>query len=329
MWFADSGNNDIGTITPAGVISVHGGIHLGAFPYDITPGPPADGDLWFTEKNLGRVGKVTIAGAVTEFDLKSSSVFPRGIVLGSDGNLWVAESATFKIARVTTGGVVTEYDNLGDELPYEVSNDSDGNLWIASPSGVLQEFIVAKKKFVIGVCIPKGCPHGNAYPANVAVGADGDLWFGSVYGNYIGVFEETMPTVDLRITNESIFTSPKYGPVFGYFKNGSPISQVVTLTAAESVRFKNIEKPASGISHTASFLGDATKNSASWPPTFDGSGLKSPPGTVISSTSWSTGPLVPGKLSAIYETGAPGFYMIGCAFHYNDPTSMRTVLIVR
>ena len=329
IWFVDSGNNDIGTITPAGVITTHGGIHLGAFPYDITPGPPADGDLWFTEKNLGRVGKITLSGAVTEFSLANSSVFPRGIVLGSDGNLWIAESATFKIARMTTGGTVTEYDNLGEELPYEVNNGSDGNLWIASPSGVLQEFLVAKKKFVTGVCIPKGCPHGNAYPANVAVGSDGDLWFGSVYGGYIGVFEETITTVDLRITNESVFTSPKYGPVFGYFKNGSSISQVVTLTAAESVRFKNIEDPLSGISHTASFLGDATINGAPWPSSFDGSQVKSPPGTVISTASWSTGPLVPGKRSAIYETGSPGFYMVGCAFHYNDATSMRTVLIVR
>jgi hypothetical protein len=230
---------------------------------------------------------------------------------------------------MTTGGIVTEYDNLGDELPYEVDNDADGNLWIASPSGVLQEFIIAKKKFVLGVCIPKGCPHGNAYPANVAVGSDGDLWFGSVYGSYIGVFEETVPTVELRITGESVFVSPKYGPVFGYFKNGSMISQVVTLTAAESVRFKNIESTSSGIKHTASFLGDATKTGAPWPPTFDGSQVKSKLGTVISTASWSTGPLAPGKLSAIYETGAPGFYMIGCAFHYNDATSMRTVLIVR
>ena len=329
IWFADGGNNVIGTITPAGVITSHGGIHLGAFPYDITPGPAADDDLWFTEKNLGRVGKITVAGAVTEFPLKSSSDAPRGITLGSDGNLWVAQSATFKIAQVTTGGTVTEYDNLGAELPYEIANGPDGNLWIASPSGVLQEFLIASKTYNPGICIPKGCPHGVAYPANVATGSDGDLWFGSVYGGYIGVFEETMPTVQLRITGESVFVSPKYGPVFGYFRKGSTISQVVSLTAGESVRFKNIEQPGAGITHTASFLGDASKNSASWPATFNGSSVKSPPGTIISTASWSTGPLAEGKTSAIYETGPPGFYMIGCAFHYDDPTSMRTVLIVK
>ena len=329
MWFVDSGNNDIGTITPVGTITMHGGIHLGAFPYDITPGPITDSDLWFTEKDLGRVGKITLGGAVTEYSLTSSSVFPRGIVLGSDGNLWVAESATFKIAEVTTGGVVTEYDNLGAEIPYEIANGFDGNLWIASPSGSLQEFKIATKKFAPSICIPKGCPHGTAYPANVTVGSDGDLWFGSVYGSYIGVVEETMPTVELRITNESVFVSPDYGPVFGYFEHDLTKSQVVTLTAAESVRFKNIELPASGITHTASFLGDAMKKSAPWPSSFDGSSVKSPAGTVIGTSSWSTGPLAPGKTSAIYETGAPGFYMIGCAFHYNDPTSMRTVLIVR
>jgi virginiamycin B lyase len=329
MWFVDSANDEIGTITPAGAITMHGGIHLGAFPFDITPGPAADNDLWFTEKDLGRVGRITIGGTVTEFFLPSSSSFPRGIVLGSDGNLWIAESATFRIAQMTTGGAVTEYDNLGSELPYEVADGPDGNLWIASPSGVLQEFLIASKKFDPSICIPKGCPHGSAYPANVAAGSDGDLWFGSVYGGYIGVLEETMPTVNLRITGEQQFNSPVYGPVFGYFRKQSMVSQVVTLTSGESVRFKNIELPASGITHTASFLGDATKNGAPWPPTFDGSQVKSAAGTVISTASWSTGPLAPGKTSAIYETGAPGFYMIGCAFHYNDATSMRTILIVK
>jgi virginiamycin B lyase len=329
VWFVDDGNNIIGTITPAGVITSHGGIHVGAFPYDITPGPIADNDLWFTEKNLGRVGKITVSGTVTEFSLKSSSVAPRGIVLGSDGNLWVAQSATFKIAKVTTGGTVTEYDNLGSELPYEVADGPDGNLWIASPSGVLQQFVIASKQFDPSICIPKGCPHGSAYPANVATGSDGDLWFGAVYGGYIGVLEETMPTVNMRITGEQQFVSPAYGPVFGYFRKQSMLSQVVTLSAGESVRFKNSEDPASGIMHTASFLGDATKHSAPWPSSFDGSQVKSAAGTVISTTSWSTGPLAPGKTSAIYETGAPGFYMIGCAFHYNDAMSMRTVLIVK
>jgi virginiamycin B lyase len=329
MWFVDSGNDEIGTITPGGGITMHAGIHLGAYPFDIVAGPTADNDLWFTEKDLGRVGKITTSGAVTEFFLPSSSAFPRGIVLGSDGNLWIAESATFRIAQMTTGGVVTEYDNLGSELPYELANGPDGNLWIASPSGVLQEFIIGTKKFDKTICIPKACPHGNAYPANVVAGSDGDMWFGSVYGGYIGVLEETMPTVNIRIKGEQVFMSPAYGPVFGYFRNQSPVSQVVTLAAGESVRFKNLEAKSSGVMHTASFLGDATMNSAPWPSSFDGSQVKSTSGTVISTSSWSTGALAPGQTSAIYETGAPGFFMIGCAFHYNDPTSVRTVLIVK
>src|SRR5579863_3976882 len=69
MWFIDSGNDEIGTITPAGGITMHAGIHLGAYPFDITAGPTADNDLWFTEKDLGRVGKITTSGSVTEFFL--------------------------------------------------------------------------------------------------------------------------------------------------------------------------------------------------------------------------------------------------------------------
>jgi plastocyanin len=37
--------------------------------------------------------------------------------------------------------------------------------------------------------------------------------------------------------------------------------------------------------------------------------------------------LNPGQKSLRYTTGLPGFYMFGCAFHY-DGFGMRTVIIV-
>lgn len=133
-------------------------------------------------------------------------------------------------------------------------------------------------------------------------------------------------TVGIRLTGETAFTSPKYGVVQGYFKGKKSLTaQVVTLAANTNVVFQSEDK---SVPHTASFLGDATKKSAPWPKTFTGVEAASPAGTAIGTTGFSTGPLSPGKASAVYSTGAPGFYMVGCYFHY-VLDGMRTVIIVK
>jgi plastocyanin len=137
---------------------------------------------------------------------------------------------------------------------------------------------------------------------------------------------DTSLTVGVRLETEKSKTSKKYGKVLGYFKGTTSLkSQVVMLAASQNVVFENVDKE---LTHTASFLGDATKKAAPWPSSFNGSSTQSTAGTAIGTTNFSTGPLEPGKSSLVYTTGSPGFYMIGCAFHY-DSSGMRTVVIVQ
>jgi len=135
----------------------------------------------------------------------------------------------------------------------------------------------------------------------------------------------TISHVGVRINGEIAKTSPKYGRVLGYF-NGktSQNSEIVQLTAATAVVFNNVDTLSP---HTASFLGKATRNMAPWPSPFNGSSTQSPAGTVISTTGFSTGPMSPGTKSLKYNSGSPGFFMIGCFYHYNLD-GMRTVIIV-
>src|SRR5262245_28898572 len=65
------------------------GISAGAGLYDITAGP--DGNLWFTEGSVRRIGRISLAGVVTEFSTGISGS-PGGITAGPDGNLWFTES---------------------------------------------------------------------------------------------------------------------------------------------------------------------------------------------------------------------------------------------
>jgi plastocyanin len=134
--------------------------------------------------------------------------------------------------------------------------------------------------------------------------------------------------VGVNLSTEVPTVDPAYGRVLGYFNSSGSInttSQVVHLTAATNMDFQNFDN---GTPHTASFLGNASATGATFPPSFNGSATQSPANTVISTANFSSGALSAGSTSLQYNSGPPGFYMFGCAFHY-DSDGMRTVVIVQ
>src|SRR5207249_1933329 len=84
-------------------------------PTAIVAGP--DGDLWFAEYAADRIGRITTAGQVTEFDIPlchgCSDVGPWDIAVGSDGALWFTEIDADRIGRITTAGAITQFDLPG------------------------------------------------------------------------------------------------------------------------------------------------------------------------------------------------------------------------
>ena len=84
------------------------GITSGANLAGIAAGP--DGNLWFTEYDGDRIGRITPSGVVTEFSTGISTFGgPDGITAGPDGNLWFTEFNGNRIGRITTSGTVTEF----------------------------------------------------------------------------------------------------------------------------------------------------------------------------------------------------------------------------
>src|SRR5205807_2021894 len=53
-------------------------------------------NLWFTEDNTNKIGRITPAGIITEFpiptDPKGNRNSPGGITSGPDGNLWFTQT---------------------------------------------------------------------------------------------------------------------------------------------------------------------------------------------------------------------------------------------
>ena len=330
MWFSEQSAHAIGRITPAGSSTLYP-IPSGATPSGVTAGP--DGNIWFSATggpNVMEFGKVTLQGGVTEYPIAAGTPgVPGAMIQGPDGNLYATDSVG-GVFVVTTGGASTYYaTSFQTNFENGIAVGPDRQIWISPGDSAddLTEFNTSKHTFGKAAMVP-GCPNGGsaAIPRGLTLGPDGDMWFVTESCTYVGVYEEKIATVGVRLTGEQGFNDPNYGFELGYFDGTkSMTSQTVSLPAGESVRFQNVD---STQAHTASFLGDATQSSAPWPSSFNGSSTQSPANTVISTSGFSTGTLQPGNASLVYESGIPGFYMFGCAYHY-DADEMRTVIIVK
>lgn len=314
IWYTDYFTNSIGKMTPSGTVTEYLIPTSQAEPVEITAGP--DGNLWFTEETYSAhsVGKITPGGTITEY---GTGLETFAIAAGPDGNLYATSAGN--VVEITTAGVVTTFPGCSGGI--DIVLGPDKQMWMSGCSFAteyLQEFNPKTQTFSAAIN-PTGTPLWG-----LDVGGDGDVGIADNGDSSILVYEEKITTIGIRLNGELSFTDPNYGFELGYaVGTTSTQTQTLSLSMGESVQFKNVDT----IPHSAAFLGNATSNSAPWPGSFNGSTTKSPAGTAIGTTGWATGSLNPNKTSPIYETGLPGFYMIGCQYHYNT-NEMRTVIVV-
>ena len=180
LWFADWANDKIGRITPTGVITEFPTPTKGSGPLNITWGP--DGNLWFTEIDGNKIGRITTAGAINEFSVPTEDSGLQYIKVGSDGNLWFTEYFGNKIGQITTAGTITEFTiPTAGSAPRGITSGLDGNLWFT-------EFIGNKigQITTAGVVTEFPIPTEGSGPLGITWGPDNNLWFTEVYPNNIG-----------------------------------------------------------------------------------------------------------------------------------------------
>ena len=141
----------------------------------ITNGP--DGAMWFTEFAANKIGRITTSGAITTFDVPSTSDLPK-IAAANDGNLWfTVDSPADKIGRITPSGTVTLFDVPGaNNRPVGIALGADNKIWFtelgadkigridpaaANPQTSLTEFTLA----------------AGSIPSGIISGPDGKIWF--------------------------------------------------------------------------------------------------------------------------------------------------------
>jgi streptogramin lyase len=147
---------------------------------EIAPG--RDGNLWFTEPEANRIGRITPAGVVTEFHVPTPNSLPGGITAGPGGNLWFTEDQGQRIGQISPSGTITEFPLPAGDLPSEITAGPDGNVWFTAsnngsakigrltPTGQLTEFALSRFDAAGGI----------------TAGPDGNLWFTTRAGQSIG-----------------------------------------------------------------------------------------------------------------------------------------------
>jgi virginiamycin B lyase len=195
-------------------------------PQAITSGP--DGNLWFTEQDGNKIGRVTPGLSFTEITVPTPASHPFGITPGPDGNLWFTENFASKIGRITPAGTITELPlPTAGSGPREITTGPDGNLWFVetsgnrigriTPSGLIVEFTI---------------PTSNSTPQGIVAGPDGNLWFTESLGNKIGRVTTSGTITELLIPTASSFprniTAGPDGNLWFTEQGGHKIGRVTT-----------------------------------------------------------------------------------------------------
>jgi streptogramin lyase len=152
----------------------------GSLNEDIAAGP--DGNVWFSESKVDKIGRITPTGVVAEFSGLTSGAYPAGIAAGRDGNIWFTEAAGGRIGVMNTAGqLIHEYSTGVTGHPYRITPGPDGNLWFTEPN----ENLVARIT-LNGSVNEFSLPIPGSEPWGITSGPDGTLWFTQTSAGKIG-----------------------------------------------------------------------------------------------------------------------------------------------
>ena len=166
LYVADSGNNMIRKITPAGVVTTVAGFLEGGtadgtgkaagfhYPYNIAI--DAAGNLYVTDQGNQKIRKITTTGVVTTLagtgqtgsnngaGNQATFYSPSGIVVDASGNVFVSEQGNNVIRKITPEGMVSTFAGSGNVgsadgtgtaasfyVPSGLAIDASNNIYVA------------------------------------------------------------------------------------------------------------------------------------------------------------------------------------------------------
>jgi virginiamycin B lyase len=158
----------------------------GAYPHDVAPAP--DGTVWYSGQQKGVLGRFDPKTGKNEDIPLGPGAAPHGVIIGPDGAPWLTEGGQNAIARVDPQTRKVKLFPLPREFANANLNtaafDKKGILWFTGQAGVHGRVDPATGK-VDAWRSPRPGSYGITSTPN------GDVWFASLAGDYIGKIDPT------------------------------------------------------------------------------------------------------------------------------------------
>ncbi|MGH8972380.1 MAG: virginiamycin B lyase family protein [Acidimicrobiia bacterium] len=191
MWFAEAMADQVGRITPDGVITefpLPRRDRMHANPVGITAGP--DGAVWFGEPLFGMLARIDVhTHAITEFELPhhdNGLVGANTLTSGPDGALWYEDPGGSAIGRVSTSGKVRSFPLPSYRWPWALTAGPDGNLWFLETSVGRLVRMTPEGAFTDWAAPAEAAGIGVGSSTQIAFASDGAVWFAAPSGNRVG-----------------------------------------------------------------------------------------------------------------------------------------------
>lgn len=200
LWFTAPDVGLIGRITPQGGVSQVTLPEQGLRPRQIAAG--SDGNMWFTEQG-GRIGRVSMTGEVTLFEVPWPDSQPRDITPGPVGSnrLYFTDPGADRIAEVYTSGQIVSVAQLAaasDPAGIAVVN---GAIWFAmSAVGKLGQLVAVNT--VLELNIP-------GVPTELTEGAGDTMWISLAGSNAVAKYSSSgAPIATYQLTSPNSLPGP-------------------------------------------------------------------------------------------------------------------------
>ena len=292
VYVADTYNNRIRKITPAGVVTTLAGSGLSGFAdgtgeaamFAAPTGVAVDanGNVYVADTSNNRIRKITPAGVVTTLAGSGAGGFaegtgevaifssPTGVAVDANGNVYVADTSNYRIRKVTPAGVVTTLAGSGTSgyadgtgaaarfaiaTPSALAVDTGGNVYVAdtsnnrirkvTPAGVVTTLAGTNTAgFADG---PAGASQLNS-PTGVAVDVSGNVYIADKSNHRIRQLAPPSPLTLLLAQSGMTGTSDV------------PVSLAVTgLLPQTTYYFRSVSTNAAGTTY-GSFLSYTTSS---------------------------------------------------------------------
>jgi virginiamycin B lyase len=166
----------------------------GAHPHDVAP-DPAGGAVWYTAQWQGALGRLDPAtGQVRHIPLGEGSR-PHGVIVGPGGRVWITDGGLDAIVAVDPEtAAVTRYPLPAGRRNANLNTaafDGAGVLWFTGQNGIYGR-LDPKSGRIDVFDAPRGIG-----PYGIDATPQGDIWFVSLAGSYLGRVERGSGKVEV------------------------------------------------------------------------------------------------------------------------------------